>query len=178
MPSKGFGGLKSLVDLDISNNSFHQGALPLDFGRLSALTRLQLQYSYMVSLPEGFKELQALVFLEMHHCPNLVDVQGLPRSLEYLDLGDCPKLIDISSLKNLHSLKSLILCNCTSFTQLQDVDSLITLEEVNLSGCTMLQNVPPTLSRLNLSVLDLTGNKNVTRISPKNSNDEVQTLYI
>jgi hypothetical protein len=46
----------------------------------------------MVSLPEGFKELQALVFLEMHHCPNLVDVQGLPWSLEYLDLSDCPQV--------------------------------------------------------------------------------------
>ncbi|CAM6061269.1 unnamed protein product [Sphagnum tenellum] len=142
MLPKGFGGLKALVDLNISNNSFQQGGLPSDFGRLSALKRLQLQYNYMVSLPEGFKELQALVFLEIHHCPNLVDVQGLPWSLEYLDLGDCPKLIDIPSLKNLHSLKSLILCNCTSLTQLQDLDSLITLEKVNLSGCTMLQNAP------------------------------------
>jgi hypothetical protein len=40
----------------------------------------------------------------------------------------------------------------------------------------MLQNVPPTLSVVNLSMLDLTGSKSVTRISPKNSNDEVQTL--
>jgi len=31
-------------------------------------------------------------------------------------------------------------------------------------------------SLLNLSMLDLTGSKSVTRISPKNSNDEVQTL--
>ncbi|CAK9224463.1 unnamed protein product [Sphagnum troendelagicum] len=41
-----------------------------------------------------------------------------------------------------------------------------------------LSELPPTLSLLNLSVLDLTGSKSVTRISPKNSNDEVQTLQI
>ncbi|CAM6061252.1 unnamed protein product [Sphagnum tenellum] len=35
-----------------------------------------------------------------------------------------------------------------------------------------LSELPPTLSLLNLSVLDLTGSKSVTRISPKNSNDE------
>ncbi|CAN5970163.1 unnamed protein product [Sphagnum jensenii] len=35
-----------------------------------------------------------------------------------------------------------------------------------------LTELPPTLSLLNLSVLDLTGSKSVTRISPKNSNDE------
>jgi Leucine-rich repeat (LRR) protein len=142
MLPEGFGGLKSLVDLHIGNNSIQQGGFPSDFGGLSALTRLQLQYNYMVTLPEGLKELQALVYLEMHHCPNLVDVQGLPWSLEDLDLGDCPKLIDIPSLRNLHLLKSLILCNCTSLTQLQDLDSLNTLKRVNLSGCTMLQNVP------------------------------------
>jgi len=78
----------------------------------------------MVTLPESFKELQALVYLEMHHCPNLMDVQGLPWSLESLGLGDCPKLIDTPSLRNLYLLKSLILCNCTSLTQLQDLESL------------------------------------------------------
>jgi hypothetical protein len=41
-----------------------------------------------------------------------------------------------------------------------------------------LSELPPTLSLLNLSVLDLTGSKSVTRISPKNSNDEVQTLQV
>jgi len=59
----------------------------------------------MVTFPEDFKELQALVYLEMHHCPNLVDVQGLPWSLEYLDLGDCPKLIDIPSLRKIAFIK-------------------------------------------------------------------------
>ncbi|CAK9212080.1 unnamed protein product [Sphagnum troendelagicum] len=156
LPSMRFGGLKSLVDLHIGNNSIQQGGLPSDFGGLSALTRLQLQYNYMVTLPEGFKELQALVHLEMHHCPNLVDVQGLPRNLEYLDLGNCPKLIDISSLRNLHSLKSLILCNCTSLTQLQDLDSLINLERVNLSSCTMLQNeVETIINVLNKGVISV-----------------------
>jgi hypothetical protein len=38
--------------------------------------------------------------------------------------------------------------------------------------------LPPTRGLLNLSVLDLTSSKSVTRISPKNSNDEVQTLEI
>ncbi len=138
---------KDLEDLNhlltfILATTIQHGGLPSDFGGLSALTRLQLQYNYMVTLPKGFKELEALDYLEMHHCPNLVDVQGLPWSLEYLDLGDCPKLINIPSLKNLHSLKSLILCNCTSLTQLQDLDSLNTLKRVNLSSYTMLQNVP------------------------------------
>ncbi|CAK9868212.1 unnamed protein product [Sphagnum jensenii] len=137
-----FSQLSNLEDLHLHKCEKIQELPSMNFGRLSALTRLQLQYNYMVSLPKGFKELQALVFLEMHHCPNLVDVQGLPWSLEYLDLGDCPKLIDIPSLRNLHSLKSLILCNCTSLTQLQDLDSLNTLERVNLSSCITLQNVP------------------------------------
>jgi hypothetical protein len=67
----------------------------------------------MVSLPEGFKELQALVSLEMRHCPNLVDVQGLPWSLEYLDLGDCPKLIP-QTIGKLSRLKNLDLRGCST----------------------------------------------------------------
>jgi len=45
-------------------------------------------------------------------------------------------------------------------------------------GNNSILSLPLSKLPLNLSVLDLTSNKNMTRISPKNSNDEVQTLQI
>jgi hypothetical protein len=45
-------------------------------------------------------------------------------------------------------------------------------------GNNSILSLPLSELPLNLSMLDLTSSKNVTRISPKNSNDEVQTLQI
>ncbi|CAK9193931.1 unnamed protein product, partial [Sphagnum troendelagicum] len=150
MLPEGFGGLKSLVDLHIGNNSIQQGGLPSDFGGLSALTRLQLQYNYMVTLPEGFKELQALVHLEMHHCPNLVDVQGLPWSLEYLDLGDCTALEELpQTIGKLSRLKNLDVQGCSTLKALPDsVGKLVELTQLNLSNCRSLERLPDTIGFL------------------------------
>jgi leucine-rich repeat protein SHOC2 len=142
---EGFGRLQALVELDLGTCSIEENGLSSDFGNLSALRTLRLQYNKLATLPETFRDLGALVSLEMHHCPNLIDVQALPWNLEHMDIGDCPKLTDIPFLGKMSLLKCLRLCNCTRLTQLQGLESLPSLVEINVAGCTMLENV----SRLN-----------------------------
>jgi aquaporin TIP len=107
------------------------------------------------TLPEDFGHLQNLVDLHLYGCKNL---QTLPE-----DFGDLQNLVDLHlyGCKNLQTLPQ-------SFLSLQ-------LQRLHMHDNPKLEMFP---GFLNLSVLDLTGNKSVTRISPKNSNDEVQTLQI
>ncbi|CAK9229345.1 unnamed protein product, partial [Sphagnum troendelagicum] len=133
--------LQALVELDLGTSSIEEKGLSSDFGNLSALRTLRLQYNKLATLPETFRDLGALVFLEMHHCPNLIDVQALPWNLEHMDIGDCPNLTDIPFLGKMSLLKCLRLCNCTRLTQLQGLESLPSLVEINVAGCTMLENV-------------------------------------
>jgi len=115
---EGFGRLQALVELDLGTCSIEEKGMSSDFGNLSALRTLRLQYNKLATLPETFRDLGALVFLEMHHCPNLIDVQALPWNFEHVDIGHCPSLIDIPFLGKMSLLKCLILCNCTRLTQL------------------------------------------------------------
>jgi leucine-rich repeat protein SHOC2 len=138
---EGFGRLQALVELDLGTCSIEEKGLSSDFGKLSALRTLCLQYNKLATLPETFRDLGALVFLEMHRCPNLIDVQALPWNLEHMDIGNCPNLTDIPFLGKMSLLKCLILCNCTRLTQLQGLESLPSLVEINVAGCTMLENV-------------------------------------
>ncbi|CAM6076017.1 unnamed protein product [Sphagnum tenellum] len=138
---EGFGRLQALVELDLGTCSIEEKGLSSDFGNLSALRTLRLQYNKLATLPETFRDLGALVVLEMHHCPNLIDVQALPWNLEHMDIGDCPKLTDIPFLGKMSLLKCLRLCNCTRLTQLQGLESLPSLVEINVAGCPMLENV-------------------------------------
>jgi Leucine-rich repeat (LRR) protein len=92
------------------------------------------------TIPKSFKDLSALVELDMTDCPNLVVVEALPSNLETLNMGNCRKLTNIPSLDTLTTLKYLMLNNCEKLTHLRGLDSVKTLEEINISGCKMLSN--------------------------------------
>jgi Leucine-rich repeat (LRR) protein len=109
------------------------------------------------TLPKDFGHLQNLVELHLYGCKNL---QTLPQSfgllqLQRLQMNDNPKLEMLP--EGFGRLKSLV--------------------DLHIGNNSIL-SLPLSELPLNLSVLDLTGSKSVTRISPKNSNDEVQTLQI
>jgi Leucine-rich repeat (LRR) protein len=142
---------------------FHMGhigvqTLPEDFGHLQNLVDLHLYgCKNLQTLPEDFGHLQNLVHLHLYGCKNL---QTLPQSfgslqLQTLHMNDNPKLEMLP--EGFGRLKSLV--------------------DLHIGNNPILP-LPFSELPLNLSVLDLTGSKSVTRISPKNSNDEVQTLQI
>ncbi|CAK9190779.1 unnamed protein product [Sphagnum troendelagicum] len=164
---EGFGRLQALAELDLGTCSIEEKGLSSDFGNLSGLRTLRLQYNKLATLPETFRDLGALVSLDMHHCPNLIDVQALPWNLEHMDIGDCPNLTDIPFLGKMSLLKCLRLCNCTRLTQLQGLESLPSLVELNVAGCTMLENVSGLNHNRALEQCYLSGSK----ISMKYDND-------
>jgi Leucine-rich repeat (LRR) protein len=154
-----FGGLKTLQTLDLSQCSIGEGGVPDSFGALAKLKTLSLSGNLISTLPENFKDLNALINLHMSHCPNLVVVQTLPQNLEYLDLGGCHKLTNIPCLGDLSSLKYLGLNDCTRLTNLQGLNLLTTLVEVNISGCKMLCNTPGLNHNKALTMCGLNGSK-------------------
>jgi Leucine-rich repeat (LRR) protein len=109
-----------------------------NFGNFAKLKSLALDGNLMNTIPNSFKDLNALVTLHMSQCPNLVVIQALPSNLEQLKIGYCPQLTNIPYLGNLNTLKYLILNDCPKLTHLQGLDFVQTLVEVNISGNKML----------------------------------------
>ncbi len=139
MLPKNIGQLKALNQLNLGGGSFGEGiGLPSNVGDLTNLKSLFLIGNLMRTIPESFKDLNALVTLQMLQCPNLVVVRALPSNLERLNIGNCPKLINIPYLGNLNTLKYLILNDCPKLTHLQALDFVQTLVEVNISRSKML----------------------------------------
>jgi Leucine-rich repeat (LRR) protein len=139
MLPESFGHPKALNHLNLHGCSFGEGiGLPSNVGDLTNLKSLSLDGNLMSTIPKTFKDLNALVTLQMSQCPNLVVVQALPSNLERLNIGNCPKLTNIPYLGNLNTLKYLILNDCPTLTHLQGLDFVQTLVEVNISGSKML----------------------------------------
>jgi Leucine-rich repeat (LRR) protein len=139
MLPESFGQLQALNHLNLGGCLFGEGTgLPSNVGDLINLKSLVLNGNLMTTIPESFKDLNALVTLKMLQCPNLVVVQALPSKLERLYIGNCPKLTNIPCLGNLNTLKYLILNDCPILTHLQGLDFVQTLVEVNISGSKML----------------------------------------
>ncbi|CAM6070661.1 unnamed protein product [Sphagnum tenellum] len=105
---EGFGRLQALAELDLGTCSIEEKGLSSDFGNLSGLRTLRLQYNKLATLPETFRDLGALVSLDMHHCPNLIDVQALPWNLEHMDIG-CTMLENVSGLNHNRALEQCYL---------------------------------------------------------------------
>ncbi|KAH9558824.1 hypothetical protein CY35_06G028000 [Sphagnum magellanicum] len=140
---EGFGRLQALVELDLGSCSIEEKGLSSDFGNLSALRTLRLQYNKLATLPETFRDLGALVFLEMHHCPNLIDVQALPWNLEHMEFGThgyWPL-----SQPNRHSIPGKDeLAEVFNTTQLHKIDTITRLGILAFSGgnkCSRLHHV-------------------------------------
>ncbi|KAH8946616.1 hypothetical protein BDL97_12G105200 [Sphagnum fallax] len=139
MPPESVAQLEVLNHFSLGGCSFGEGiGWPSNVGNLTNLKSLFLSGNLMTTIPESFKDLNALVNLQMLQCPNLVVVQTLPLNLEWLNIGNCPKLTNIPCLGNLNTLKYLILNDCPNLTHLQGLDFVQTLVEVNISGSKML----------------------------------------
>jgi Leucine-rich repeat (LRR) protein len=138
-----FGRLKALDYLELQGCSIGgKIGLPLEFGKLIMLRILSLDKTLIEILPKSFKDLNALLNLHIHQCPNLVFIQALPRNLEYFDIAQCPKLVDIPCLSNLSSLKYFMLHYCPRLTHLQGLESMKALVQVRISGCKILYTNP------------------------------------
>ena len=136
----GFGELEALTTLDLHGCSLKDIARrDLEFGLLTSLTQLNLQYNRFVISPKILEDLGSLQYLNMSHCRNLTTIEGLPKTLEVLDLGACRKLVFIPSIAILKKLTFLSLCNCEALKHLSDLESLEAIKELNLSGCSTLQ---------------------------------------
>ena len=136
----GFGKLQALTTLNLHGCSLKDIARrDLEFGQLTSLTRLNLQYNRIVISPKVLEDLVSLQYLNMSHCRNLTTIEGLPKTLKVLDLGACRKLAFIPSIAILNKLTILSLCNCKALKHLYDLESLEALKELNLSGCSTLQ---------------------------------------
>jgi hypothetical protein len=81
---------------------------------------------------------------------------------------------------HLQNLVNLHLYECKNLQTLPQSFGFLQLQTLEINDNPKLEMLPEGFERFlfNLSVLDLTGSKSLTRISPKNSNDEVQTLEI
>jgi Leucine-rich repeat (LRR) protein len=96
-----FGKVKAFNYLNIGGCLVEEGiGLVSNFGDLAKLKSLDLDGNLMSTIPESFKDLNALVTLQMSQCPNLVVIQALPSNLERLNIGNCPKLTNIPYLGN------------------------------------------------------------------------------
>ena len=136
----GFGELQALTTLSLRGCSLKDIARSdLEFGLLTSLTQLNLQYNRFVMSPKILEDLASLQYLNMSHCRNLTTIEGLPKTLEVLDLGACRKLTFIPSIAILKKLTFLSLCNCEALKHLSDLESLEAIKELNLSGCSTLQ---------------------------------------
>ncbi|CAK9200268.1 unnamed protein product [Sphagnum troendelagicum] len=161
MLPESFGQLQALNHLNLGGCSFGKGiGLPSNVGDLINLKSLVLNGNLMTTIPESFKDLNALVTLKMLQCPNLVVVQALPSKLERLYIGNCPKLTNIPCLGNLNTLKYLILNDCPILTHLQGLDfpPCKLLEQLLLRDCIALERLPENIGELSkLKCLDLYG---------------------
>jgi Leucine-rich repeat (LRR) protein len=109
MLPESFGQLKALHYLSFFGCSIGKRIrLPSNFGDLTKLKSLFLMKNFMSTIPKSFKDLSALVELDMKDCPNLVVVEALPSNLETLNMGNCQKLTNIPSLDILTTLKYLM----------------------------------------------------------------------
>jgi Leucine-rich repeat (LRR) protein len=91
-----FGNVRAFNYLDIGGCSVKEGiGLLSNFGDFTKLKSLVLDGNLINTIPRRFKDLNALVTLEMSQCPNSVVVQALPSNLEWLNIGNYPKLTNV-----------------------------------------------------------------------------------
>ncbi|KAK4721789.1 hypothetical protein R3W88_012022 [Solanum pinnatisectum] len=128
-------------------------SLPASF-RAEKLVRLKMQYSRVVHLWKGIKDLHKLKFLNLSHSQKLVscsDFRGVP-NLKKLILEDCSSIIEIHpSVEYLKNLVLLNLKNCRNLKSLPNNIRLDNLETLILSGCLKLTNFPEITSDMNCS---------------------------
>ncbi|KAF8028253.1 hypothetical protein BT93_E0995 [Corymbia citriodora subsp. variegata] len=152
------------------NNLERLSRLPqnLSYFKIRGYSTSILNLSYLERLSE----------LEVSHCEQLIEIQGLERStnlqtlrLERLPslvkladltglnnlwrlwIDDCPKLVEVRG--QLESLESLCLVGCESLERLPDPLSFNRIEELDISGCWKLEEIQGLEVSENLNVLSV-----------------------
>ncbi|XP_057871462.2 disease resistance protein RUN1 [Cryptomeria japonica] len=151
-----FSRLRSLVQLNASGSHLLNG-LPPKFEDLCTLKILNLQNSFLNSLPSKLGKLENLKTLILNKCDKLLELPSLPASLERLEAEDCMQMKAISYFSNLKNLKILALRNCNHLAALPDLSSLYSLIKLDIRGCTNIKSLEGLQGLKSLQELCLSG---------------------
>ncbi|KAK0600967.1 hypothetical protein LWI29_020016 [Acer saccharum] len=91
--SSGLGFLYSFTRLFLSDCNLNY--IPKDIGRLSSLVELDLSVNSFDGLPQSMRELYCLKFLHLDNCNMVVSLIDLPPNLTHLSACDCKQLQSI-----------------------------------------------------------------------------------
>ncbi|KAF3781636.1 TMV resistance protein [Nymphaea thermarum] len=129
-----FSLLRSLQELDLSKCNLSNGVIPNDFGCLSSLKFLMLDYNDFCSLPSSIGDLSALKTLYLRYCQELQSLPQLPASLTFLDISCCNTLERVD-LTNLVSLQTLYLSDCEGLLNVCGLEKMKVLRLLHIRGC-------------------------------------------
>ncbi|KAF7852402.1 hypothetical protein BT93_L0947 [Corymbia citriodora subsp. variegata] len=149
--------------------------LPPDFNLLSKLRKLVLLGCNQERLPRlpqnlsyfemrgcsisilNISYLERLSELEVSHCEQLIEIQGLERSknLQSLRLERLPLLVKLPDLTGLNNLWRLRICKCPKLVEVRG--QLESLESLGLMGCESLERLPDRLSFKHIEELNVSG---------------------
>jgi Leucine-rich repeat (LRR) protein len=157
-------------------------SLPEEFGKLQRLDEFWADATSLSKLPHSFSKLSNLEDLHLHKCEKIQELpsmNGLVK-LKLFHMGHIGVQTLPEDFGHLQNLVNLHLYECKNLQTLPQSFGFLRLQRLRMNDNPKLEMLPEGFGRFlfNLSVLDLTGSKSLTRIFPKNSNDEVQTLEI
>ncbi|CAK9875577.1 unnamed protein product [Sphagnum jensenii] len=177
--------------------------LPTEFGKLQRLDEFWADATSLSRLPHSFSQLSNLEDLHLHKCENIQELPSMSGlvKLKLFHMGHIGVQTLPEDFGHLQNLVDLHLYGCRNLETLPQSFGSLQLQRLEMNDNPQLEMLPEGFGRLkslvdlrignnpilslplselplNLSVLDLTRTKSVTRISPRNSNDEVQTLQI
>ncbi|GLJ36455.1 hypothetical protein SUGI_0732040 [Cryptomeria japonica] len=105
--------------------------MPENFGELSSLKILHLEYNKFSTLPLSCAVLSQLTELVLRGCTDLTELPILPEGLITLDIEDCIKLKTLAEMAHLCKMQLLIITRCSNSVQsniLWEVRALTALE--------------------------------------------------
>ena len=87
-----FSGLKSLIELNLSDCNLLEGVIPIDLTSLSSLVVLNLSRNSFITIPTSLSGLSRLERLVLTGCMSLRSFPELPSSIQSLIANDCTSL--------------------------------------------------------------------------------------
>ena len=94
------------------------------------LERLDIIQAPMTTLA-GIDKLHKLRFLDLAYCPKLADIKplsGLSETLEELEIDHCNKIPNLTDLRNIGSLRKIMLAYCTALPSIGFIREMPKLE--------------------------------------------------
>lgn len=108
---------------------------------LTSLKKLEMWNCFCLNSLPKVPMLSSLVL----RCPTNSLLTGLHKqdSLVHLEIKNCPELTSLPrNLKNLSSLKDLVVHDCKQLLLLEGIKGLLSLEHLEINGCTQLHSFP------------------------------------